>query len=48
MQADYLISNAILFEVLFGGVLNLINVTGDVVTIYEIEKNEEKLKGRVA
>ena len=38
MKADDLIANAFIFEVLFGGVLNLINVTGDIVTVYEMEK----------
>jgi Na+/H+-dicarboxylate symporter len=44
MQADHLIPSAFVFEVIFGGVLNLINVTGSIVTIYEIEKEEETFR----
>ena len=40
MQADNLIPNAFIFEVLFGGLLNLVNVTGDIVTVYEMEKEQ--------
>jgi len=38
MMADDLVSNAFIFEVLFGGLLNLVNVTGDIVTVYEMER----------
>ena len=38
MQASALISNAIISEVFFGGLLNLVNVIGDIVTVAEMEK----------
>ena len=38
MMAGDLVSNAFIAEVLFGGLLNIVNVLGDIVTVYELDK----------
>ena len=41
MQANTLIPNAFIAEVFFGGLLNLVNVVGDIVTVAEMEKADK-------
>ena len=42
MNADDLISNAFIAEVLFGSMLNIVNVLGDIVTVYELDKEGDE------
>lgn len=46
MVAEELILNAFIAEFLFGGVQNLINVIGDIVTVYEEEKRAKPSAGK--
>ena len=47
MQTETLIPNAFISEVFFGGLLNLVNVIGDIVTVVELEKaDKDKESGK--
>ena len=43
MQSDTLIPDAFISEVFFGGLLNLVNVVVDIVTVAEMEKADKSI-----
>ena len=40
MRADVLISAAFIYEAFFGGLLNIVNVIGDIITVYELDMDD--------